>query len=362
MNCGREQRVRSSPRKRGPRATERGSWIPACAGMSGIARRAFIAGLTAGAAWPLAARAQQERMRHIGVLLPAVADDPVWQARLAAFYQGLALLGWTIGRNVRVDVRWGTPNAAEIRRQAAELAVLAPDVILAGGTSPVGPLLQATHSVPIVFTIANDPVGAGAVDSLARPGGNATGFMSWEFSIGGKWLELLKEIAPGVARVAVLRDASQGFATSIFAAIQTAAPSLGVEVIPVNMREASEIERSITTFARSPNGGLIPSPSAAVVRHRDLIVTLAARHKLPAVYWERFFVAAGGLISYGPDLVDQFRQAAGYVDRILKGEKPADLPVQAPTKYELVINLKTAKALGLDVPTTVLARADEVIE
>ncbi len=261
MNCGREQRVRSSPRKRGPRATERGSWIPACAGMSGIARRAFIAGLTAGAAWPLAARAQQERMRHIGVLLPAVADDPVWQARLAAFYQGLALLGWTIGRNVRVDVRWGTPNA-----------------------------------------------------------GNATGFMSWEFSIGGKWLELLKEIAPGVARVAVLRDASQGFATSIFAAIQTAAPSLGVEVIPVNMREASEIERSITTFARSPNGGLIPSPSAAVVRHRDLIVTLAARHKLPAVYWERFFVAAGGLISYGPDLVDQFRQAAGYVDRILKGE------------------------------------------
>ncbi len=252
MNCGREQRVRSSPRKRGPRATERGSWIPACAGMSGIARRAFIAGLTAGAAWPLAARAQQERMRHIGVLLPAVADDPVWQARLAAFYQGLALLGWTIGRNVRVDVRWGTPNAAEIRRQAAELAVLAPDVILAGGTSPVGPLLQATHSVPIVFTIANDPVGAGAVDSLARPGGNATGFMSWEFSIGGKWLELLKEIAPGVARVAVLRDASQGFATSIFAAIQTAAPSLGVEVIPVNMREASEIERSITTFDALP--------------------------------------------------------------------------------------------------------------
>jgi putative tryptophan/tyrosine transport system substrate-binding protein len=327
----------------------------------GIARRTFLS-LTAAAAWPLAARAQQERMRHIGVLLPAVADDPVWQARLAAFYQGLALLGWTIGRNVRVDVRWGTPNAAEIHRQAAELVALAPDVILAGGTSPGGPLLQATRSVPIVFTIANDPVGAGAVDSLARPGGNATGFMSWEFSIGGKWLELLKEIAPGVARVAVLRDASQGFAISTFAAMQAVAPSLGVEVIPVNMRDAGEIERSVETFARSANGGVIPSPSAAAVRHRDLIVTLAARHKLPAVYWERFFVAAGGLISYGPDLVDQFRQAAGYVDRILKGEKPADLPVQAPTKYELVINLKTAKALGLDVPTSVLARADEVIE
>jgi putative ABC transport system substrate-binding protein len=330
--------------------------------MCELRRRAFIAALAAAAAWPLAARAQQERIRRIGVLVPAVADDPVWQARLAAFYQGLALLGWTIGRNVRIDVRWGTPNAAEIRRQATELAALAPDVVLAGGTSAVGPLLQATRSVPIVFTIANDPVGAGAVDSLARPGGNATGFMSWEFSIGGKWLELLKQIAPGVAQVAVLRDASQGSATSIFAAIQTAAPSLGVEVIPVNMRDAGEIERSVTTFARSPNGGLIPSPSAAVVRHRDLIVRLAARHKLPAVYWERFFVAAGGLISYGPDLTEQFRQAAGYVDRILKGEKPADLPVQAPTKYELVINLKSAKAIGLDVPTSVLARADEVIE
>jgi putative ABC transport system substrate-binding protein len=327
-----------------------------------LKRRAFISLLGGAAAWPLAARAQQERMRHIGVLLPAVADDPVWQARLAAFYQGLALLGWTIGRNVRIDTRWATTNAEEVRRHAAELAALAPDVILAGGTSPVGSLLQATRSVPIVFTIANDPVGAGAVDSLARPGGNATGFMSWEFSIGGKWLELLKEIAPGVARVAVLRDASQGFAVSTFAAMQAVAPSLGVEVIPLNMRDAGEIERSVETFARPANGGLIPSPSAAVVRHRDLIVTLAARHKLPAVYWERVFVATGGLISYGPDLVEQFRQAAGYVDRVLKGEKPADLPVQAPTKYELVINLKTAKAIGLDVPTSVLARADEVIE
>jgi ABC-type uncharacterized transport system substrate-binding protein len=327
-------------------------------------RREFITLLgTAAAAWPLAVRAQQrEPVRRIGVLLPATADDQVWQARLAAFHQGLALLGWTIGRNVHIDARWATPNVAEIRRQAAELAALAPDVMLAGGTSAVGPLLQATHTVPIVFTIANDPVGSGFVDSLARPGGNATGFTNWDFSFAGKWLELLKEIAPGVARVAVLRDASQGAAVSMFAVIHAAAPSFRVEVIPVNMREAGEIERSIETFARSPNGGLIPSPSGAVVRHRDLILKLAARHKLPAVYWDRFFVAAGGLLSYGPDLVDQFRQAAGYVDRILKGEKPADLPVQQPTRLELVINLKTAKALGLAVPDTLLARADEVIE
>ncbi len=327
-------------------------------------RREFIT-LLGGAAvtWPLAGGAQQrERMRRIGVLVPAVADDPVWQARLGAFLQALALLGWTIGRNVHIDTRWGTPNADEIRRQAAEIAALAPDVILAGGSSTVGPLLQATRTVPIVFTLGNDPVGSGFVDSLARPGGNATGFMSYEFSIAGKWLELLKEIAPGVTRVAVLRDTSQAFATSMFATMQAVAPPLGVEVIPVNMRNAAEIEQSVESFARSPNGGLIPASSAAAVRHRDLIITLAARHKLPAVYWDPFFVAAGGLISYGPDLVDQFRQAAGYVDRILKGEKPADLPVQAPTKYETVLNLKTAKALGLDVPPTVLARADEVIE
>src|SRR5438105_7480852 len=277
-------------------------------------RREFIT-LVGGAAvtCPLAARAQQpERMRRIGILLPAAADDTEFQARLAALHQGLALLGWTIGRNVRIDTRWATTSIADIRRNAAELAALAPDIILAVG-STVGPLLEASRAVPIVFTLGNDPVGTGIVDSLARPGGNATGFMAWEFSIGGKWLELLKQIAPGVTRVAVLRDASVGFATSTFAAIQTAAPSLGMEVIPVNMREASEIERSVTTFARSPNGGLIPSPSAAVVRHRDLIVALTARHKLPAVYWERFFVAAGGLISYGPDLTEQFRQAAGYV-------------------------------------------------
>ena len=327
-------------------------------------RREFITLLGgATAAWPLAARAQHgQRVRRIGVLVPAVADDPVWQARLGAFLQALALLGWTIGRNVHIDTRWGTPNADEIRRQAAEIAALAPDVILAGGSSTVGPLLQATRTVPIVFTLGNDPVGSGFVDSLARPGGNATGFMSYEFSIAGKWLELLKEIAPGVTRVAVLRDTSQAFATSMFATMQAVAPPLGVEVIPVNMRNAAEIEQSVESFARAPNGGLIPASSAAAVRHRDLIIALAARHKLPAVYWDPFFVAAGGLMSYGPDLVDQFRQAAGYIDRILKGEKPADLPVQAPTKYELVINLKTAKALGLDVPASVLARADEVIE
>jgi putative tryptophan/tyrosine transport system substrate-binding protein len=331
---------------------------------SHIERRKFLATLGgAAAAWPLAARAQQgDRVRRIGVLLPAAADDPEWQARVGAFLQALALLGWTIGRNVRIDTRWATTNAGEIRRHAAELAALAPDVILAGGTTPAVPLLQATRTVPIVFTLGVDPVGAGFVDSLARPGGNATGFMSYEFSIAGKWLELLKQIAPAVTRVAVLRDATLAVAMSLFAAMQAVAPSLGVEVIPVNMRSAGEIEQSVETFARSPNGGLIAVGSAAVVRHRELILTLAARHKLPAVYWERFFVAAGGLMSYGPDLVEQFRQAAGYVDRILKGEKPADLPVQAPTKFQLAINLKTAKALGLEVPPTLLARADEVIE
>ena len=327
-------------------------------------RRAFLGLLgSAVAAWPLAARAQQgERMRRIGVLVPAAADDPVFQAWVGAFLQGLALLGWTLGRNVRIDTRWATANAADIRRHAAELAAFAPDIILAHGTSTVAPLLQATRTVPIVFTLGVDPVGAGVIDSLARPSGNATGFMAWEFSIAGKWLELLKQIAPGVTRVAILRDASQAFVTSLFAVMQAVAPSLGMEVIPVNMRNAGEIEQSVGTFARSPNGGLIPVASAAAARHRELILTLAARHELPAIYWERFFVAAGGLMSYGADLVGQFRQAAGYVDRILKGEKPGDLPVQAPTKYELVINLKTAKALGLDVPQTLLVAADEVIE
>ena len=301
-------------------------------------------------------------MRRIGVLLPAAADDAEYQARLAAFQQGLAQLGWTIGRNVRIDTRWATADAAEIRRHAAELAALAPDVILATGASTVGPLLQATRTVPIVFPVVADPVGAGFVDSLARPGGNATGFMSFEYGLSGKWLELLKEIAPGVTRVAVLRDPAIPAGIGQFGAIQAVAPSLGVEVSPVNVRDAGEIERAIAAFARSSNGGLIVTASALAQLHRDLIVTLAARHKLPAVYCDRFFVAAGGLISYGPDYIDQYRRAAGYVDRILKGEKPADLPVQAPTKYELVINLKTAKALGLDVPPTLLARADEVIE
>jgi len=310
-----------------------------------------------------AARAQQrEQMKRIGILLPATADDAVFQARLAAFYQGLALLGWSIGHNVRIDTRWATTNAAEIRRHAAELVALAPDVILSTGDATVPPLLQATRTMPIVFPLANDPVAAGYVDSLARPGSNATGFMLFEYSLSGKWLELLKEIAPTVTRAAVLRDTTQGSGTSQFAVIQAAAPSLRVEVIPINMRDAGEIERAITAFARSSNGGLIVTASAAAVRHRDLIITLAARHKMPAVYWERFFVAAGGLISYGADLIDQYRRAAGYVDRILKGEKPSDMPVQAPTKYETVINLKTAKALGLIVPPTLLTRADEVIE
>ena len=327
-------------------------------------RRDFIRVLAgSAAAWPIAAHAQQgERVRRIGVLAPAVADDPVWQARIGAFQQALALLGWMIGRNVQIDTRWATTDAAVIRRHAEELAALAPDVTLAAGHSSAAPLLQATRTVPIVFAMVQDAVAAGFADSLARPGGNATGFTSWEFSMGAKWLELLKQIAPGLTRVTVLRDASQGFAVSQFVAIQTVAPSLGVEVITVNMRDAGEIEQSVATFARSPNGGLIPIPSAAAVRHRDLILTLAARYKLPAVYWERLFVAAGGLISYGPDLVDQFRQAANYVDRILKGDKPADLPVQAPTKYETVLNLRTAKAIGVTIPTAILLRADEVIE
>jgi putative ABC transport system substrate-binding protein len=294
--------------------------------------------------------------------LPGTADNPVFQARLVAFYQELALLGWSIGRNVRIDTHWATANAAEIRKHAEELATLAPDVILATGDSTVPPLLQATRTVPIVFPLAGDPVGAGFVDSLARPGGNATGFMLYEYGIGGKWLELLKEIAPNVTRVAVLRDPASPSQTAQFGAIRAMAPSVSVEVIPVNVRDAGEIERAVADFARSGNGGLIPTSSAVALRYRDLIITLAARHKLPAIYWERFFVTSGGLISYGPDLIDNYRRAAGYVDRILKGEKPADLPVQTPTKYEMVINLKTAKALGLSVPLILQQRADEVIE
>jgi len=327
-----------------------------------LKRRDFITLLGGAAAWPLASRAQQtERMRRIGVLLPAAADDPVFQAWVGAFLQGLALSGWTLGRNVRLDTRWAM-TAADIRRHAAELVALAPDVILAHGAVAVGPLLQATRTVPIVFPVAGDPVAAGLVDSLAQPGGNATGFMIFEYSLSGKWLELLKQIAPGVTRAAVFRDPTQGGGTSQFAAIQAVAPSLRMEVTPVNMRDAGEIEHTIAAFAGSPNAGLIMTSGPSARLHRDLIIKLAARHKLPAIYTERSFVAAGGLISYGTDYIDQYRQAASYVDRILKGEKPADLPVQAPTKYELVINLKTAKALSLEVPPALLARADEVIE
>ena len=326
-------------------------------------RREFVTLLCGAAVWPLAARAQQaERVRRIGVLLPAASDDPVYQARVGAFLQELSLLGWAIGRNVRIDTRWAAGNADQIRRYAAELAALAPDVILAFGSSTVGPMMQASRNVPIVFPGTVDPVSSGFVDSLSRPGGNATGFVQFEYSLSGKWLELLKEIAPQVARVAVLRDPTVHSGSGQLGSIQTVAPSFGVELRPVDVRDAGEIERAVTAFARSPNGGLIVTGSGPSIVHRDLIITLAARHRLPAVYFDHSMVAAGGLISYGPDFVSLFRQAAGYVDRILKGEKPADMPVQAPTKYQLVINLKTAKALGLTVPPSLLARADELIE
>ena len=327
-------------------------------------RREFITLLGGGAvAWPMAARAQQpERVRRIGILLPAAADHSEYQARVGVFLQGLAQSGWTSGRNVRIDTRWATTNHAELRRHAEELVALAPDVILATGASALGPLLQATRTVPIVFPFVIDPVGAGFVDSLARPGGNATGFLSFEYSLAGKWLELLKEIAPRVTRAAVLRDAAVASGIGQFGAIQSVAPSLGVELTPINMRDAGEIERGIAAFARSGNGGLILTSSALAAVHRERIIALAARYKLPAVYYRRRFVTSGGLISYGFDILDMHRRAAIYVDRIIRGEKPADLPVQAPTKFETVINLKTAKALGITVPPTLLARADEVIE
>ena len=327
-------------------------------------RRDFIT-LLGGAtiAWPLAARAQQpERMRRVGVLMNLGSDDAEAQARNAAFLQGLQELGWTVGRNVRIEYRWGAGDAELFRRHASELVALAPDVILAGGGAVVPSLLQATRTVPIVFTGTPDPVGAGFVESLARPGGNATGFTIYEYGISGKWLELLKEIAPHVTRAAVIRDPAIAAGLGSWGAIQSVAPSLGVELRPLGVRDAGEIERVVTAFARSSNGGLIVTGSALAIVHRELIATLAARHRLPAVYPLRLFVTVGGLISYGPDSIDPYRLAAGYVDRILKGEKAADLPVQAPTKYELVINLKTAKALGLEVPPTLLARADEVIE
>jgi putative tryptophan/tyrosine transport system substrate-binding protein len=327
-------------------------------------RRKFIALLGGSAiAWPLGARAQQsERMRRIAVLLPATTDDPQYQTWFGAFLQGLQQSGWTIGRNVQIDTRWATANADAVRRNAAELVALAPDVIFANGASTLGPLLNVTRTVPIVFAAVADPVGAGFVHNLARPGGNATGFMAFEYSISTKWLELLKQIAPSVTRVAVLRDPTTTSGIGQFGVIQAMAPSLRVEVSHVNVRDATEIERAVAAFARSSNGGLIITASGLSFIHSNLIVKLAAQYRLPAVYFERSFAAAGGLMSYGPDQIDQFRRAAGYVDRIFKGEKPADLPVQAPTKYELVINLKTAKALDLEVPQTLLATADEVID
>ncbi len=329
-----------------------------------LKRREFISLLGgAAAAWPLAAHAQQgDRMRRIEVLLPVATDDAEFQTRVGAFLQALQQLGWTIGRNVEIDIRWATANADAIRRHAAELAALAPDLILAHGAPTLGPLLQVTRTVPIVFPVASDPVAAGFVESLARPGGNATGFMDWEYGMAVKWPELLKQIAPSVTRVAVLRDATIPTGPAQFGVIQAVAPSLGMDLVPINVRDVPEIERALAAFARSSNGSLIVTPSGFASVNRDLIITLAARHRLPAVYFGRYFVTSGGLISYGNDIVDQYRRAAGYVDRILRGEKPADLPVQAPTKYELVINLKTAKALGLTVPDTLLARADEVVE
>jgi putative ABC transport system substrate-binding protein len=327
-------------------------------------RREFITLLGgAAAAWPLGARAQQpERLRRIGVLMNMAADDPVGHVRLAAFVQSLQELGWIAGRNVQIDTRWGGGDAERYRGYAAELVALAPDVILGASGAIVPPLLQATGSVPIVFALTPDPVGAGFVKSLARPGGNATGFTNIESSMVGKWVELLKEIAPRVTRVAVLRDATDPLGIGQFSAIQSVGPSLGVELQPVDMETAAEIERAVTAFARSSNGGMVVLSSAKATAHRDLITALAVQHQLPAVYPNRFFPSGGGLISYGPDTVDPYKRAAGYVDRILKGEKPADLPVQAPAKFELVINLKTAKALGLAVPESLLARADEVIE
>jgi putative ABC transport system substrate-binding protein len=328
-----------------------------------VKRREFISLLGGAAAWPLAARAQQgERVRRVGVLMPHVQNSSVGPPRIAALSQELQRLGWSVGSNLALDVRWAGPFAPGIRKQAAELVAAAPDVILANGSVAVGPLLEATRTVPIVFVIVPDPVGGGFVDNLARPGGNATGFLQFEYGLSGKWLELLKQIAPGVTRAAIMRDPTSPTGTGQFGAIQSVAPALGVDISPLGMSNAPEIERAVGAFARAPNGGLIVTGSALAQLHGDLIITLAARHKLPAVYFERAFVAAGGLVSYGPDLVDQFRRAAAYVDRILKGEKPADLPVQAPTNYETTLNLKTAKALGLDIPPTVLARADEVIE
>ena len=326
-------------------------------------RREFMTLVGGVAAWPLAARAQQsERKRRVGVLMGLAADDAEAQDRIAAFEQGLQQSGWTNGRNLQIDYRRGAGDTDSTRRYADELVALAPDVILATGSPVTAALLQATRSVPIVFVQVPDPVANGFVASLAQPGGNATGFTIYEYGISGKWLELLKEIAPRVTRAGVLRDPAIVSGIGQLAAIQGVAPAFGVELRPIGVSDVGEIERAVTAFARSPNGGLIVIATPLAIVHRELIITLAARHRLPAVYPLRFFVTSGGLISYGPDTIDPYRRAASYVDRILKGEKPAELPVQAPTKYELVINLKTAKSLGLEIPATLIARADEVIE
>jgi putative tryptophan/tyrosine transport system substrate-binding protein len=327
-------------------------------------RREFIAGVGGAAVWPVVARAQQQRepVRRIGVLMALASDDPEGQARLAAFAQGLQQSGWIIGQNIRIDYRWSGGDADKMRKNAAELVASVPDVILAHSSGAVTPVLQATTSIPVVFALVADPVGAGFVQNLARPGRNATGFTNFEYAMGGKWLELLKEISPRLTRAAVLRESAMVAGPGQYAAIQAVAQSLGVDLRPIDLRDAAEIERDITSFAEALNGGLIITGSPAATVYRDLIVALAARHQLPAIYNSRFYVTGGGLISYGPDYVDQFRSAAFYVDRILKGEKAADLPVQAPTKYALVINLKTAKALGLEIAPRLLAQADEVIE
>jgi putative tryptophan/tyrosine transport system substrate-binding protein len=332
--------------------------------MSVIGRREFITLLGgAAAAWPVAARAQQpERMRRIAVFSNRSADDPEWQARMAAFHQGLQELGWTVGRNIRIEHRVGFGDSEFLRRRAAELVALAPDAIVVNGNSPLAPLLQATRQVPVVFVNVEDPVGAGFVASLARPGGNATGFALFEFGMSGKWLELLKQIAPGLKRAAMLRDPATSNGVAQFAVLSAAAHPLGVVVSPLDEREPDGIERGVAAFASGPDGGLVLATGAVGLRHRELIIALAARHRLPAIYPYRHFPAEGGLMSYGTDTIDGYRRAAGYIDRILKGEKPADLPVQQPTKFELAINLKTAKALGLTVPPALLATADEVIE
>jgi putative ABC transport system substrate-binding protein len=329
-----------------------------------VKRREFISLLGGGAAaWPLAARAQQpDRMRRIGVLMSTAADDTESSARMGAFLRGLQQFGWVDGRNVRIDTRWSAGNAELDRKYAAELVALAPDLLLASSSPTVAALQVATRNVPIVFAHAVDPVGAGFVESLASPGGNITGFVLFEYGISAKWLELLKELAPSIARVAVLRDPTTAAGMGQFGAIQSVAPLVGVEVNPVNLRDSGEIERGVAAFAKTSNGGLIVTAAPLATLHRELIITLASRYKLPAIYSSRFFATAGGLAYYGPDLTDQYRRAAGYVDRILKGEKPANLAVQAPVKYELAINLKTAKALAIDVPATLLGRADEVIE